>query len=80
LLSGGLADLVESFKKDGQGEAADAWVRQGPNKQIAPSQLEQAIGPDLSATLTPMLQCNAIGNGAKSLISTAVLFAQHSQM
>ena len=28
------------------------WVSTGPNKQIAPEQLEQAIGPDVLATLT----------------------------
>ena len=52
MLSGGLADLVESFKKNGQGEAAESWVRHGPNKQIAPHQLEQALGPDVLATLS----------------------------
>ena len=28
------------------------WVSTGPNKQIAPEQLEQAIGPDVLASLT----------------------------
>jgi uncharacterized protein YidB (DUF937 family) len=44
--------LVESFKQHGQGEVAESWVGTGPNKQIAPDQLEQAIGPDVLATLT----------------------------
>jgi uncharacterized protein YidB (DUF937 family) len=47
LLSGGLRDLVNAFKQAGQGEVADSWVNRGPNKQIAPSQLEQAIGSDV---------------------------------
>jgi uncharacterized protein YidB (DUF937 family) len=52
MLSGGLRDLVDSFKQAGHGEVADSWVGRGPNKQIAPSQLEQAIGPDVLANLS----------------------------
>jgi uncharacterized protein YidB (DUF937 family) len=51
MLSGGLHDLVNGFKQAGHGEVADSWVSRGPNKQIAPSQLEQAIGPEVLATL-----------------------------
>ena len=52
LLSGGLNDLVESFKQTGQGEVADSWVSKGPNQAVAPHQLEQAIGPDVLGTLS----------------------------
>jgi uncharacterized protein YidB (DUF937 family) len=52
LLSGGLRDLVDAFKQKGQSEVADSWVSRGPNKQIAPHQLEQAIGPDVLETLS----------------------------
>ena len=52
MLSGGLRDLVDAFKQKGQGEVADSWVSRGPNKQIAPHQLEQAIGPDVLETLS----------------------------
>jgi uncharacterized protein YidB (DUF937 family) len=52
VLSGGLGELVERFKQNGQGEAAESWVRQGPNQELAPHQLEQAIGPDVLATLS----------------------------
>ena len=52
LLSNGLHDLVDSFKQAGHGEAADSWVGQGPNKQIGPSDLERALGPDVLATLS----------------------------
>lgn len=51
-LSGGLGELVERFKQSGQGAAADSWVGSGPNQQIAPPQLEQAIGPDVLDTLS----------------------------
>jgi uncharacterized protein YidB (DUF937 family) len=52
MLSGGIRDLVNSFKKAGHGDAADSWVGSGPNKQIAPSQVEQAIPPEVLATLS----------------------------
>ena len=52
LLGGGLGELMESFKQQGQGDVAESWVGTGPNKQIAPDQLEQAIGPDVLASLT----------------------------
>lgn len=51
-LSGGLGELMERFKQSGQGAAADSWVGSGPNQQIAPPQLEQAIGPDVLDTLS----------------------------
>ena len=51
LLSGGLGELVERFKQSGQADTVDSWVGTGPNKQIAPPQVEQAIGPDVLETL-----------------------------
>ena len=52
LLSGGLGELVDSFKRNGYGDVADSWVSTGPNKQVETSQLEQAIGPDVLQQLT----------------------------
>ena len=52
LLGGGLNELVERFKQSGHGEIADSWVGRGPNKEIAPNQLERAVGPDVLATLS----------------------------
>ena len=52
VLSGGLRDLVERFKQNGQGQAADSWVKPGPNKELGSDQLEQAIGPDVLNTLS----------------------------
>ena len=48
----GLGELMDSFKQAGQGEAAQSWVSKGPNHDIAPPDLEQAIGPDMLATLS----------------------------
>jgi len=51
-LNGGLGELVERFRRNGQGEVAESWVGTGPNKDVAPQQLEQAIGPDVLDSLT----------------------------
>ena len=51
LLNGGLGELLENFKQNGQDETAQSWVRQGPNKEISPPQLKQVIGTDVLATL-----------------------------
>ena len=51
-LSGGLGELIDRFKQNGQGDTVDSWVGTGPNKQIAPPQLEQAIGPDVLEALS----------------------------
>jgi uncharacterized protein YidB (DUF937 family) len=51
LLNGGLGELVERFKQNGQGDAAQSWVNEGPNEDISPPQLKQAIGPDILAAL-----------------------------
>jgi uncharacterized protein YidB (DUF937 family) len=47
-----LQDLVESFKSSGQGEIADSWVRNGPNKPVSAQELERAISPEVLATLS----------------------------
>ena len=52
VLSGGLRDLVERFKQNGHGQAADSWVNTGPDQQLRADQLEQAIGPDALNTLS----------------------------
>jgi uncharacterized protein YidB (DUF937 family) len=51
-LNSGLGEMLERFHQAGHGAAAQSWVNQGPNQEIAPHHLEQAIGPDVLATLT----------------------------
>src|SRR3954464_3959445 len=46
VLSGGLGDLLKQFQQNGQGDAANSWVSNGPNKQIAPGDLANALGAD----------------------------------
>ena len=52
LLGGGIGQLVESFRQNGHGDVAESWVGTGPNKEVAPHQLEKAIGPDVLSHLT----------------------------
>ncbi|MCK1616387.1 YidB family protein [Bradyrhizobium sp. 147] len=47
LLQGGIGELLEKFDQSGHGDAARSWVSSGPNKDISPSQLREAIGPDV---------------------------------
>jgi uncharacterized protein YidB (DUF937 family) len=51
LLSGGIGQLLEQFKNNGQGDAAESWVGKGPNKELPAPQLKQAIGADVLAAL-----------------------------
>ena len=51
LLGGGLGELLERFKQNGQGDAAESWIGKGPNKDLPPQQLKQAIGSDVLAAL-----------------------------
>jgi uncharacterized protein YidB (DUF937 family) len=41
---GGLGGLLDKLRNAGQGEAADTWVKPGPNASIQPDQLGSAIG------------------------------------
>ncbi|MBR0808481.1 DUF937 domain-containing protein [Bradyrhizobium japonicum] len=47
LLNGGIGELLEHFKQNGQGDAAQSWVDHGPNREVTPTELKQAIGPDV---------------------------------
>ena len=51
LLGSGLGELLDRFKQNGQGDAAESWINKGPNKELPPPQLKQAIGPDVLAVL-----------------------------
>jgi uncharacterized protein YidB (DUF937 family) len=46
VLSGGLGDLLRQFQQNGHGEVANSWVGTGPNKQISPDDLANALGAD----------------------------------
>jgi uncharacterized protein YidB (DUF937 family) len=52
VLSGGLGDLLKQFQQNGHGEVANSWISNGPNKQIAPGDLANALGADQIEQLT----------------------------
>jgi uncharacterized protein YidB (DUF937 family) len=51
LLGGGLGNLLDAFRQNGQAETADSWVSTGPNKPVQPAQVRQAIGPGVLGDL-----------------------------
>ena len=52
ILSGGLGDLLKQFQQNGLGDQADSWVSNGPNKQVSPGDLANALGADQIEALT----------------------------
>jgi len=42
-----LGGLLRQFQQNGYGHVADSWIGRGPNQQIPPDQLQQALGPDV---------------------------------
>lgn len=52
VVSSGLGTLVRDLHESGHGQAAQSWVGSGPNQEIAPSDLEHALGADTLDTLS----------------------------
>ena len=48
---GGLGGLIEKFRQGGLEDVIKSWIGTGPNRQIAPNQLQHALGPDTIAKL-----------------------------
>lgn len=44
--AGALGALLNQLRQRGFGQEVDSWVRPGPNRLLAPEQLEQAFGPE----------------------------------
>lgn len=51
VLSSGLGDLLKQFQQGGHSETVNSWVGSGPNKQISPDDLANALGADQINTL-----------------------------
>jgi uncharacterized protein YidB (DUF937 family) len=43
--AGVLGSLVDLFRQNGHGTAMGSWINDGPNQQIQPGQLAEALGP-----------------------------------
>lgn len=52
VLASGLRDIVDRFRQTGAGDAAESWVRQGPNQPVSAEHMERAIGEDTLADLS----------------------------
>ena len=50
-LSGGLDKLIKEFQDSGHGKEAQSWIGTGPNQEIAPNALADALGSDTIDTL-----------------------------
>jgi uncharacterized protein YidB (DUF937 family) len=46
ILGGGLNDLLKQLQQSGLHEEANSWIGGGPNKTIAPNDLDKALGDD----------------------------------
>ena len=46
VLSGGLGNILKQLQSSGQGRVAQSWVGTGPNEEIAPDALANALGGD----------------------------------
>ena len=51
LLTGGLGELMDRFNTAGQKDTTDSWIGKGPNREVAPTDLKAALGPDVLQSL-----------------------------
>lgn len=74
VLSGGLGDLLNQFQQKGHGDAANSWVSNGPNKQIAPGDLANALGADQIESLSAQsgLSRDELLNGLSQYLPDAI--------
>ena len=51
LLTNGLNEMMDKFNQAGHGDKVDSWVGTGPNKDVAPTDLKNALGSDVLSAL-----------------------------
>ena len=51
LLTNGLNEMMDKFNQAGHKDTVDSWVGTGPNKDVAPTDLKAALGPDVISAL-----------------------------
>lgn len=54
-LNRGVGDLMDHFRQNGLGDEADSWVGQGANKEVAPSQIENSLDPQVLDALAKQI-------------------------
>ncbi len=52
LLTNGLNEIMDKFSQAGHKDTVDSWVGTGPNKDVAPTDLKNALGSDVLAALS----------------------------
>jgi uncharacterized protein YidB (DUF937 family) len=52
VLSDGLGNLIRDLQQNGHGHTVQSWIGDGPNQDIAPRDLANALGSDTLDTLT----------------------------
>jgi uncharacterized protein YidB (DUF937 family) len=52
VLTGGLGNIIKELQDSGHGRVAQSWVGTGPNEDIAPKDLANALGSDTLDTLS----------------------------
>ena len=52
VLTGGLGNIIKELQDNGHGRAAQSWIGTGPNEEIAPKDLANALGSDTLNTLS----------------------------
>ncbi|CAO4151756.1 DUF937 domain-containing protein [Methylorubrum thiocyanatum] len=50
--AGGLDDLIRGFERSGLGDVIASWIGRGPNREIPPNRLADALGPETVETLS----------------------------
>lgn len=50
--AGGLDGLIQSFERSGLGDVIGSWIGHGPNREIAPNRLADALGPNTLDSLS----------------------------
>ena len=48
----GLQELIDKFRQGGFEDIIKSWIGTGTNRNVTPSQLQQALGPDAVADLS----------------------------
>ncbi len=74
LAGGGLQQLISSFQQKGLGDAIGSWISTGPNQQVSPEQIGQALGPDQLGRLSQQtgLDIGSLTNQLSSLLPGVV--------
>ena len=65
--NGGLTGVVDMFRQNGMGRAADSWVGTGANESLSPDQLQQIFGGDQLGSLASQLGTSR--GGVTSMLS-----------